>query len=114
MVGTNMKTDRVGSVPTLAFPPGRTADGQNHTASTMKTRQNRPLKRKLAITLPLYLLIFVAIGCDAPEARFRANMAYMRKQEKEVGGDFRFSAGMHQDVSDIMTAMFGTPDARRT
>ena len=92
------------------LPAGRTAAGQNHTASKMKTRQNRRLKRKLAKTLPWYLLIFVAIGCDAPEARYRTNMAYMRKQEKEVGGDFRFSAGMQQDVADIMTAMFGTPD----
>lgn len=65
----------------------------------------------MARTLPLYLLIFVAIGCDAPDARFQTNMAYMRKQEKEVGGDFVFSAGMKQDVADMVTALFGTPDA---
>jgi mono/diheme cytochrome c family protein len=60
--------------------------------------------------LLLLLLALAAAGCDAPAARFHLNMAFLRKQEREVGSDFRFTRGQRQDVADILTAMFGTPD----
>ena len=59
----------------------------------------------------LLLLALVAGGCDAPVAQFHLNMAHMRKQERELGADFRFTSGQRQDVADILTALFGTPDA---
>ncbi|MCA9264559.1 MAG: hypothetical protein KDA60_11945, partial [Planctomycetales bacterium] len=47
-------------------------------------------------------------GCDAPDARFRLNMAYLNKQEEAVGAEF--SPEQVQDVADILASMFGTPD----
>jgi mono/diheme cytochrome c family protein len=56
----------------------------------------------------------LAIGCDAPIARFRMNMALVRKTERAVlkdGKKFdKLSSTQLQDIANIMTALFGTPD----
>jgi mono/diheme cytochrome c family protein len=57
--------------------------------------------------LTLFLL-GALLGCDAPDARFRLNMAYLRRQEKESGT--KFSVEQVQDLATTLTAMFGTPD----
>ena len=66
--------------------------------------------RRSWLLLLLLLLALAPTGCDAPAARFHLNMAFLRKQEREVGADFHFTPGQRQDVADILTAMFGTPD----
>ena len=52
--------------------------------------------------------IAVLVGCDAPVAHFSLNLPYMHKQEQVNG--VQFTAAQMQDVTDILTAMFGTPD----
>ena len=65
----------------------------------MKRRLYNTNVRATARSLPILLLAFVTFGCDAPVARFRTNVAYMRSQERLVGGDFRFSDAQKQDVA---------------
>ena len=60
----------------------------------------------------LFLLLFAILmvpGCGAPEARFRLNMVYFTKQGNEASEE-GFTSEQLQDVTDILTAMFGTPD----
>ena len=57
----------------------------------------------------LLFAIFLLSGCGAPEARFRLNMVYFTKQGQEASEE-GFTAEQIQDVTDILTAMFGTPD----
>ena len=59
---------------------------------------------------------FVALGCDAPKARYRLHMAYALKMEKanlskdDSGYQKRLSNRQLQDVADVLAAMFGSPD----
>lgn len=60
---------------------------------------------------PLMLLwaaLFMS-GCGRPEAHFRLNMAYFTKQGEEAS-ESGFTLEQKQDVTDILAAMFGTPD----
>ena len=54
-----------------------------------------------------FLVLFVVTGCDAPLAQYSLDLVYMRKQERDAED---FTEEQKQDVSDILTAMFGTPD----
>jgi len=68
------------------------------------------MKRKPFYSLPLVLLAaLVACGCDRPVARYRLNLAYLAKQGEEASEE-GFTEEQTQDVTDILTAMFGTPD----
>lgn len=67
-----------------------------------------PLVRVPSRGLVVMLAALSVVGCDAPEARFRMNMAFVDKQQREAGSDF--AAAQVQDVADILTGMFGTPD----
>ncbi len=53
------------------------------------------------------LLTLVSVGCDAPQATYDLDFVYMRKREKQATD---FTPEQKQDVADILTAMFGTPD----
>lgn len=60
----------------------------------------------------LFLLaaaILMVPGCGAPEARFSLNMVNLTKQGQEASEE-GFTVEQVQDVTDILTAMFGTPD----
>lgn len=57
----------------------------------------------------LFFAILMVPGCGAPEARFRLNMVYHTKQGEEASEE-GFTPEQVQDVTDILTAMFGTPD----
>ena len=75
--------------------------------------------RKIAVFVsrratPLLLLsaLAVMVGCDSPPAAFEPNLVYVRNQWAETNADLR-QAPMKQharDVSEIVTAFFGTPD----
>ena len=47
------------------------------------------------------------VGCDAPKAHYDLDLVYLRKQEKSASD---FTPEQKQDVADILTGMFGTPD----
>ena len=47
------------------------------------------------------------LGCDAPKAHYDLDLVYLRKQEKSASD---FTPEQKQDVADILTGMFGTPD----
>ncbi|MCA9189222.1 MAG: cytochrome c [Pirellulaceae bacterium] len=65
------------------------------------------MQRNINRFLWLLLPVLVATGCDAPEARFRMNMAYLHKNEKKAEA---FTAEQKADVANILAALFGTPD----
>lgn len=69
------------------------------------------MKRQLVH--PLLAVALAALflsGCGRPEARFSLNNAYLTKMGQEASED-GFTSEQKQDVADILTAMFGTPDA---
>lgn len=51
--------------------------------------------------------LFTFCGCDAPIAMYTLDRVNLRKQEK---ASVDFTAEQKQDVVDILTALFGTPD----
>ena len=53
-------------------------------------------------------IVLGLIGCDAPDARFRLNMVYVGKQERE--SDSKFTRDQLEDLANVLTAMVGTPD----
>ena len=60
--------------------------------------------------IPLSMLLLVAavlVGCDPPIAMYTLDAVNIRKQEK---ASEEFTPEQKQDVTDILTAMFGTPD----
>ena len=67
---------------------------------------NRQLVHRLLLLL---VATFFWTGCGQPDARFRLNMAYITKMGEEAS-DEGFTSEQTQDVTDILTAMFGTPD----
>ena len=67
------------------------------------------MQRNINRFLWLLLPVLVATGCDAPEARFRMNMAYLHKNEKKAEA---FTAEQKADVANILAALFGTPDQK--
>ncbi|MFO0913333.1 MAG: cytochrome c [Pirellulales bacterium] len=56
----------------------------------------------------LVVLSLLAVGCDAPDARFALNNLMMARKEREVT-DLKY-APHNQTIADALTAMFGTPD----
>ncbi len=63
---------------------------------------------KLAGAALMAVLGICSLGCDAPQARYDLDFVYMRKKEKEAAD---FTPQQKQDVADILTGVFGTPDA---
>ena len=66
-------------------------------------------RQRVHSQLLLFLAALFMVGCGRPEARFRLNMAYLTKQGQEAS-EAGFTPEQTQDVTDILTAMFGTPD----
>lgn len=68
--------------------------------------------RNLGLLASVVGLGVFAIGCDAPVANFRLNRAFERKMEIANLGDEKahLSTQQVQDVAEILTALFGTPD----
>jgi mono/diheme cytochrome c family protein len=61
-------------------------------------------------------VVCVLGGCQADDARFRLNMAYKKKVERqnftgEDGAPTGLSREVTQNVADVLAGMFGTPDA---
>lgn len=60
------------------------------------------------------MLVLASAGCGAPEAQFRLNSVYVLKQEAAVGMDKSKGEGLtaqqKQDIVDLLSALFGTPD----
>lgn len=57
------------------------------------------------------LVVSSAIGCGSPDARYRMNSVFLKKQENESGVEL--SAQQQQDIVTVLAAMFGTPDEPR-
>jgi mono/diheme cytochrome c family protein len=49
-------------------------------------------------------------GCGAPDAQFQQNMVYLRSQEISNLGGEKLTEAQLQNVADVTTALFGTPD----
>lgn len=64
--------------------------------------------RAIFRTCAALLSICTVVGCGAPVAFYSSNLAYIRKNETE---ETRFTAQQKRDVTTILEAMFGTPDA---
>jgi mono/diheme cytochrome c family protein len=52
----------------------------------------------------------LATGCGSPPPQFRRYVTFIRATEKQAGDDFRFKSEQLQDLDEILTAMFGTPN----
>ena len=59
-----------------------------------------------------WLLLLVTAGftgCDSPPANFALDLVYFDKREKQESAEVSFE--QKKDVADVLTALFGTPDA---
>lgn len=65
------------------------------------------MHKRLKIRAACSVLMLAMVGCDAPIAMYTLDRVNMRKQEKASAD---FTAEQRQDVMDILTALFGTPD----
>lgn len=65
--------------------------------------------RKYLILLAISMLSTV-VGCGSPSAQFTQNKVGSRVAELQGGVDEGMSRQLYQQISDIMAAMFGTPD----
>ena len=77
---------------------------RNHPAMSVNLPAIRFRPRAI---LTAALVAIVLAGCDAPDARFRLDMVNVRVQELRFGD---YTPDHLQQVSDALTAMFGTPD----
>jgi len=64
--------------------------------------------RRISPVLLLVLPLLALSGCS-PEVKFRFNAVYALKQTKE--SDTEFNSERQVEIGNILTAMFGTPDA---
>ncbi len=55
------------------------------------------------------LAVAAAVGCGAPEAEFRLNRVYAAVEESR--NNVTFTEPQMQNVNDVVTALFGTPDS---
>ena len=67
------------------------------------------MKRNVVHPVLIFLAALTVSGCGQPEAHFRLNMAYLTKQGEEAS-ESGFTREQTQDVSEILVAIFGTPD----
>ena len=65
------------------------------------------LRRGIASGFALAILIALS-GCDAPKAHFATNKTWVRKTEQSFGVEV--GKGKLQQVTNALTALFGTPD----
>lgn len=54
--------------------------------------------------------VVTASGCGSPAAKFQQNKVAARVAELQGGVDDGLSRSLYQQITDIMTAIFGTPD----
>jgi mono/diheme cytochrome c family protein len=74
------------------------------------------IMRRATWLLLAAFVVCVLGGCQSDDARFRLNMAYKKKMERqnltaEEGAPASLPQQVTQDVADILVAMYGTPDA---
>ena len=65
---------------------------------------------KFCSLLSCAVLMLASAGCGSPTARFTQNKVAARVGELNGGIDEGLSRNLYQQVSDIMAAIFGTPD----
>lgn len=73
---------------------------------TMKLIAHFTTTRFAYVTLAMFGLMLT--GCGSPDARFRLNSVYVKKQEQSTG--IELTSDQKRDVVDILAGMFGTPD----
>jgi mono/diheme cytochrome c family protein len=66
------------------------------------------LTNRIRLYLTFIIATLTMVGCGAPEAEFRLNSVYVRKQENAANA--KLTARQKQDIVDLLSAMFGTPD----
>ncbi len=54
--------------------------------------------------------VFVALGCDTPEAQFEPNHLFVAAQQRDA---FELPARQKDSIADVLTHWFGTPDEPR-
>jgi mono/diheme cytochrome c family protein len=62
------------------------------------------------ISSGLLLATVMVTGCGAPDADFRANEAYLTLQENKVGELGTRRESIKQNIEDVLTGLYGTPD----
>lgn len=66
--------------------------------------------KHLCYALLLASGLFAFGGCGKSEAEFETNKIYLALQEKQAGSDYRYQREQVQDIVNVVTALFGTPD----